>query len=561
MRQLFAVRVPPSRAAVSRSPKSTLCSPDAIGRRSTTCHRSNCQSFRKPTAGRDTAPRAATRRGKHSTPDPARTIRECSDGCFPTSNRSRSTTRPLQELADAMTDPDPASAAGNNAKVPAGFTYLGQFVDHDITLDLTAIGEKESDPTAVENFRTPALDLDSVYGLGPGRQPPPVRAQSRRRRRQESRSEAPRRQEHQRGGRRRDRRPSQRPAARSRGLRPRRRSSQRREPRRRADARRVPEVPQQGLRPAGGGGQARGCHLHGSAADRDVALPVAGPARLRRADHREGHRRADSRTRPPVLPFQANALHAGRVLGRGVSARAQHGARGVQPQSHLHGRRPRAGDACSCCSDSRGCRAASSAIWRPIRRRRRRRSPCCRATGSSTGAASTRSRRRIPAGVPLNLVAQDRSVRRPDPAHAAGRRREPAVPQPEARRDAGAAVGAGRRQGDEDSQSADAGRNRQRDRMAPWPGSTACTCGRRSGTTSSRRRSSAATASGSVRSARRSSPRYSSASCTATAARTCGAGQAAGSRSCRLRRRAISPWPTCCGSSATSARSTASPTV
>jgi Animal haem peroxidase len=74
---------------------------------------------------------------------------------------------PLMELADAMTDPDPGSTAGNNTTVPAGFTYLGQFVDHDITLDLTAIGEKESDPTAVENFRTPALDLDSLYGLGP----------------------------------------------------------------------------------------------------------------------------------------------------------------------------------------------------------------------------------------------------------------------------------------------------------------------------------------------------------------------------------------------------------
>jgi hypothetical protein len=74
---------------------------------------------------------------------------------------------PLMELADAMTDADPAGADGNNTKVPAGFTYLGQFVDHDITLDLTAIGEKEADPTAVENFRTPALDLDSLYGLGP----------------------------------------------------------------------------------------------------------------------------------------------------------------------------------------------------------------------------------------------------------------------------------------------------------------------------------------------------------------------------------------------------------
>jgi hypothetical protein len=74
---------------------------------------------------------------------------------------------PLQELADVMKDADPGSAEGNNARIPAGFTYLGQFIDHDLTLDLTSIGEKESDPAAVENFRTPALDLDSVYGLGP----------------------------------------------------------------------------------------------------------------------------------------------------------------------------------------------------------------------------------------------------------------------------------------------------------------------------------------------------------------------------------------------------------
>jgi hypothetical protein len=74
---------------------------------------------------------------------------------------------PLQELAGAMKDPNPGDPAGNNVKVPAGFTYLGQFVDHDITLDLTSIREKEADPNATENFRTPALDLDCVYGLGP----------------------------------------------------------------------------------------------------------------------------------------------------------------------------------------------------------------------------------------------------------------------------------------------------------------------------------------------------------------------------------------------------------
>jgi hypothetical protein len=74
---------------------------------------------------------------------------------------------PLKELADAMKDANPGDPAGNNTDIPAGFTYLGQFVDHDITLDLTSFGEKESDPNAVENFRTPALDLDNIYGLGP----------------------------------------------------------------------------------------------------------------------------------------------------------------------------------------------------------------------------------------------------------------------------------------------------------------------------------------------------------------------------------------------------------
>lgn len=73
----------------------------------------------------------------------------------------------LKELADSMKDASPDDAAGDNAKIPAGFTYFGQFIDHDITLDLTSLGDKEADPEGVVNFRTPALDLDSVYGLGP----------------------------------------------------------------------------------------------------------------------------------------------------------------------------------------------------------------------------------------------------------------------------------------------------------------------------------------------------------------------------------------------------------
>jgi len=53
----------------------------------------------------------------------------------------------------------------------AGFTYFGQFVDHDMTFDPTSLGERAVDIDRLVNFRTPALDLDSVYGRGPADQP------------------------------------------------------------------------------------------------------------------------------------------------------------------------------------------------------------------------------------------------------------------------------------------------------------------------------------------------------------------------------------------------------
>lgn len=57
--------------------------------------------------------------------------------------------------------------------VPAGYTYLGQFIDHDITLDRTELSDSEAvDPATIEeNFRTPQLDLDSLYLGGPSENP------------------------------------------------------------------------------------------------------------------------------------------------------------------------------------------------------------------------------------------------------------------------------------------------------------------------------------------------------------------------------------------------------
>jgi Animal haem peroxidase len=75
----------------------------------------------------------------------------------------------IEEIVAWMGDPNRSRAA--NPRIPAGFTYLGQFIDHDITFDPTSKLDRDVDPRAVVNFRTPRLDLDSVYGSGRVAQP------------------------------------------------------------------------------------------------------------------------------------------------------------------------------------------------------------------------------------------------------------------------------------------------------------------------------------------------------------------------------------------------------
>lgn len=66
-------------------------------------------------------------------------------------------------------DPPGTETSQNNLRIKAGYTFLGQFIDHDLTLDIAPLGQQASG--AVTNFRSPALELDSVYGLGPALQP------------------------------------------------------------------------------------------------------------------------------------------------------------------------------------------------------------------------------------------------------------------------------------------------------------------------------------------------------------------------------------------------------
>ena len=55
----------------------------------------------------------------------------------------------------------------DNPDIPAGYTYLGQFIDHDLTFDPASSLERQNDPDALTNFRSPRFDLDCVYGRGP----------------------------------------------------------------------------------------------------------------------------------------------------------------------------------------------------------------------------------------------------------------------------------------------------------------------------------------------------------------------------------------------------------
>ncbi len=89
----------------------------------------------------------------------------------------------LKAAADSMIEPPPAEGVGgwggpgaapdglDNEAIPAGYTYFGQFIDHDITFDPASSLQAKNDPDALTDFRTPRFDLDSLYGSGPNDEP------------------------------------------------------------------------------------------------------------------------------------------------------------------------------------------------------------------------------------------------------------------------------------------------------------------------------------------------------------------------------------------------------
>ncbi len=87
---------------------------------------------------------------------------------FPDLPKFRPNQDGLIALGRAM---DETASVADHPELPAGFTYFGQFLDHDLTFDQTnGIPDGELSPEEIVLGRSPSLDLDSLYGRGPDRE-------------------------------------------------------------------------------------------------------------------------------------------------------------------------------------------------------------------------------------------------------------------------------------------------------------------------------------------------------------------------------------------------------
>jgi len=66
-----------------------------------------------------------------------------------------------------IVNPDLSKNNPNNDAHTAGATFMGQFLDHDMTFDTTSRIGQPANPRTTPNSRRPYFDLDSVYGDGP----------------------------------------------------------------------------------------------------------------------------------------------------------------------------------------------------------------------------------------------------------------------------------------------------------------------------------------------------------------------------------------------------------
>lgn len=89
---------------------------------------------------------------------------------FPTLPARKPTGLPLAEeygLPGGKLDGGQTTADDDNPTMLAGFTFLGQFIDHNITFDPTSVLGQSTEATSLTDFHSPQLNLGSLYGAGP----------------------------------------------------------------------------------------------------------------------------------------------------------------------------------------------------------------------------------------------------------------------------------------------------------------------------------------------------------------------------------------------------------
>jgi len=81
------------------------------------------------------------------------------------------------DLANAMENPTPdppgtdQGTPDDNPNLPAEYTYLGQFIDHNLDFDETPSPEANVNPSTLTNFESFRFDLNNVFGGGPSVDP------------------------------------------------------------------------------------------------------------------------------------------------------------------------------------------------------------------------------------------------------------------------------------------------------------------------------------------------------------------------------------------------------
>ncbi len=92
----------------------------------------------------------------------------CGDGDATSDYERRANTRKLlSKLAKRMGEARPADEPEFNPDIPAGYTYLGQLIAHDMVMSETSLANARINPELLRNHRTERLLLETVYGGGP----------------------------------------------------------------------------------------------------------------------------------------------------------------------------------------------------------------------------------------------------------------------------------------------------------------------------------------------------------------------------------------------------------